>query len=167
MLGAVQSSDWAQPAIAGLGQAALAYGDADWSEELLLAWAHATLKREMAPINATALFQGLAAPRAERALRRLLEATPAATPPLASAWKHWWSPEFSRYFTGRLRKLLQTWEHAATGVLRPASLRLDPCVLPEAEHVLAGLPESVWTRLSMERLVHMLEFRDALRSELA
>ncbi len=167
MLGAVESSDWAQPAIAGLGQAALAYGDADWSEELLLAWAHATLEREMAPINATALFQGLAAPRAEHALRRLLEATPAATPPLASAWKHWWSPEFSRYFTGRLPKLLQTWEYAATGVLRPASLCLDPCVLPEAEHVLAGLPESVWTRLSMERLVHMLEFRDALRSELA
>ncbi|HEY3229975.1 MAG TPA: DUF5691 domain-containing protein, partial [Roseiflexaceae bacterium] len=167
IIDAVQSSDWAQPALAGLGQAAAAYRDADWTEALLLTWARATLKREIAPLNASALFQSLAAARAEIVLRRLLDTAPAAAPPLATDWQQLWSPEFSRYFIGRLPALLQAWEYAATGVLRPASLCLDPCVLPEAEQVLAGLPEGVWTRMSMDRLVRMLEFRRALRSELA
>jgi hypothetical protein len=165
-LGAFHSSEWAQQLLAGLGQAALAYGDVGWSEELLLTWAKANAQRDQVPIDAGALFRALAARPAENALRRVLDTAPAAVPPLANWWRHVWSQEFSQYFMARLPQLLRLWEYSATATLRPASLCLDPRVLPDAERILSGQPEEAWLRLSLERLVQMLEFRQALRKEL-
>jgi hypothetical protein len=166
-LGAFESSDWAQPLIGGLADAALAYQHTEWRQQLVVAWAKVGVRGPLRAIRATELLEALDPLPAEATLRRVLESAPGAIPQLASAWVHQWTADFSRYFIARLANALPAWEWSARAPLESASVRLDPRVLPEAERVLNAQPEGAWVRSSLERLIQMLEFRQALRSEFA
>jgi Family of unknown function (DUF5691) len=166
-LGAFESSDWAQPLIGGLADAALAYQHTQWTQELVVAWARAGARGPHRAIRPTELLEALGPLPAEATLRRVLDSAPAALPQLAPAWVHQWTADFSRYFIARLANALQTWEWNARAPLEAASVCLDPRVLPAAERVLNEQPEGAWVRSSLVRLIQMLEFRQALRRELA
>ena len=68
MLAHVMASDWAQPLVQGLSQAAASYADADWCEALLLAWTQAAARDQLWPIEPDRLLAALPPERAERVL---------------------------------------------------------------------------------------------------
>jgi Family of unknown function (DUF5691) len=167
MLGAIQRSDWSQPLLNGLGQAAAAYADAQWCEDLLVAWDSATQQREKLSVNPKALFGALAPARAEAVFVRLLDigAPPEAAVALVAATFPW-SEDFSRLIVTRLPGLIEKWQYAASAFLQTAPLRLDPRVLPEAERLLDGEIQPAWARPAVQRLGRTLQFRLAMRTEL-
>ena len=146
MVAAVQRSDWSQPLLSGLAQAAVAYADADWCEALLL----------VPSVRSAALLGALAPDRAEAVVWRLFETQPDGAAALVPSLKHAWSEDFSRRIVARL----------PSSCRYEASLRLDPRVLPEAEHLLDGDIAPAWTRHPLERLVKTLKFRLDMRKEL-
>jgi hypothetical protein len=149
-LAAMQQSDWAQPLLSGLSQAAVAYADGDWCEALLLATSlH----------SAAALLGTLAPDRAEAVFWRCVETQPDRVGALVPGLKHAWGEDFSRRMVAFVVE--------TPGLLHEASLRLDPRVLPEAERLLESETASPWTRPALQRLVKTLAFRLAMRQELA
>ncbi|HEV7666443.1 MAG TPA: DUF5691 domain-containing protein, partial [Chloroflexota bacterium] len=73
LLPAIQHSHWAQPLVAGLTDAAIAYADAPWIEALLQAWASSPDVTARAPAHVARLFQQLEPDRAEAFFARLLD----------------------------------------------------------------------------------------------
>jgi hypothetical protein len=163
VLGAIQRSDWAQPLLSGLAQAAVAYADADWSETLLMAVANAEVVRG---VHSAALLGVLPPDRAEAVVGRLFDAPASGHATLAMNMKHAWSEDFSQVILTRLPALLVKWQYATSALLHEAPLRLDPGVLPAAEQLLEDYAGPAWARPALQRLVRTLEFRAAMRAEL-
>jgi hypothetical protein len=162
-LGAIPRSDWSQPLLSGLAQAATAYFDTDWCAALLMSETNADVGRG-AP--ASALLAVLAPDRAEAVVCRLLDAQTSGPATLAASLKHPWSADFSRVILGRLPGLLIKWQYATSALLHEAPLRLDPDMLPAAEQLVDTHREPGWARPALQRLVRTLEFRVAMRTEL-
>ena len=97
MLAHVLASDWAQPLVQGLSQAAASYADAEWCEALLLAWTQAAARDQLWPIEPDRLLAGLPPERAERVLVQALYDTPRVTAGLLARRQVAWSEGFSRY----------------------------------------------------------------------
>jgi hypothetical protein len=166
-LEAFQRSEWSQPLLNGLAQAAAAYADAEWCEALLLARAGAPKDRENLPPNAKALLGVLTRERAENVLLRLLDDGAPWVPALAASATSQWSERFSRLIVERLPELLEKWQYGAAGsFLQAASLRLDPTVLPAAERLRDLDIHPAWARPSVLRLLRTLELRLSMREEL-
>jgi hypothetical protein len=156
-LRAIQKSDWAQPLLVGLAEAAEAYADADWCEELLSAWTRAQDLR----VDPMALLGALPPDRAEAVLAGLLETDIATLPTLITGMRRAWSEDFSRAVIRHLRRF----PHAA--VLREAAHRLDPKVLPEAERLLDITDiQPIWAHAALEQMVRTLAYRLEMRREL-
>jgi hypothetical protein len=160
---AFQKSDWGQPLLVGLSQAAAAYADAEWCEELLMHWA--TLSKHQNK-NTPRLFAALPPDRAEAVVLRVLETDPEVVTTLATRWQHAWSEDFSRAMVRRLPELLGKWQHVATWFVREALVHIDPSVLPELEHLLEAHIEPIWLRAALERLAQRMAYRQAMRLEL-
>jgi hypothetical protein len=164
-LEAFQRNDFAKPLVAGLGQAAVAYADTFWCTELLML--QARQRQDPLPLDAPALYEALDASGAEAVLRRLLELPPGATAGLFNGRRtEQWSAAFSSFLVPRLLALVGRWQYATLALLAEAPRRLDPRVLPAAEALLDQAIESDWARPAMERIVHTLEIRAAMRQEL-
>ncbi|HLZ27795.1 MAG TPA: DUF5691 domain-containing protein [Chloroflexota bacterium] len=182
-LPAIQRNDWSQPLLSGLAQAAAAYAEADWCETLLLARANVRTNAVRPPgsdtgsvpaanpadalnLNAAALLRALAPDRREAVVVRLLEVGAPGVAALIASSTHPWSQGFSQRIMAHLPELIEKWQHAAGAFLHTAALRIDPTVLPEAEHVLETAIEPSWARPALQRLVKTLRFRLAMRQEL-
>src|SRR5262249_40498085 len=152
--------------IAGLGQAAQSYGDADWCEALLLAWAVAARRGDRMPLEAATLFAAFNPARAEVVFRSLIEFGPPGLTHLVGVRTDPWSLDFSRFFIDNLPRWLATWHYAMAALLRDAPLRLDPRVLPAAEMLVEAPLDSMWETQALDRLVDTLEYRHAMRQEL-
>jgi hypothetical protein len=165
---AFQHSEFAKPLVAGLGQAAEGYADARWCAQLIVVHAEVKSREDALPLNASALYRALDPAGAEAVLRRLLDLEPGATAGLFNGWRtEQWSADFSRYLIAHLPVILRRWQYSSEALLGEAPYRLDPCVLPEAEALLDGALEPPFIRPDVERLVHLLDIRRAMREELA
>jgi len=167
--GAVQAmvrSDWREPLLIGLGQSAAAYGDADWCEALLLAWAPAPQRVASHGFEPLALLSALPPARQEAVLNRLLEASPSIVPQLASGWNASWSEDVSRLFVRRVVELHDQWKYGTQSILAAAALRLDPVVAPECAAAAAALKEQqAWVTTLLQCTARTLEVRARMRRE--
>jgi len=165
ILPALLASEWPDPLVAGLAQAAAAYRHTPWSAELIAAWAEAKDQRRRLPFDGAALLASLPPDQAEASLRRALDVDPATGPLLAAAWPHPWSQEFSLFFAQRLPVFRPLWGYAGRAPLAQAAFQLDPAVLPEIRQLLEREQENAWDRHVLERMVATVSYRGALRRD--
>lgn len=168
-LPAFQQSDWSGPLLAGLSQAARAYGHASWAAALLDAWVRAKAGQPpLTPLEPVALLDALPPADAEAALRRALEQDPGVAPELSRAWRRPWSADFSRFFVRQLPRFLPAWGYAGGKLLPQAALRLDPTVLPALlEFACDHREEDGAFGNPIRRAADILDFRHAMWRELA
>jgi hypothetical protein len=152
-----------------MAEAARTYADAAWSEDLLMRWATSanTNRPEKLPFDPGALFATLDAQRCETVLRRFLELNPTLVGNLTGARSDPWSLEFSRFVVQHLASWFATQHYSLLSFVREATLLLDPRVLPDTERLLDMDIEPIWARSSVDRLVDTLDYRLAMRKELA
>jgi hypothetical protein len=78
-----------------------------------------------------------------------------------------WSLDFSRFVVQHLASWFATQHYSLLSFVREATLLLDPRVLPDTERLLDMDIEPIWARSSVDRLVATLDYRLAMRKELA
>jgi hypothetical protein len=168
-LAAIRHTDWPGPLLTGFAEAARAYGHAAWSEDLLMLWASAMAvnRQEKLPFDPRALFGILDTQRAETVLRRIIEVNPLLVASLSGARSDTWSMDLSRFIVHHLASWFARQDYSLVSFVREATLLLDPRVLPDAERMLDAEIEPIWARSSVTRLVDTLDYRLAMRKELA
>lgn len=164
---AIDHTDWPVPLLIGIAEAARAYRDAAWSEDLLMLWVSASNRKEKLPINPGELFATLDTQRAETLLRRVLELNPVLVGNLTGVRSDPWSVDLSRFVVQHLASWFAKQNYSLLSFVREATLLLAPRVLPDAERILDAEIEPIWARSSVDRLVDTLDYRLAMRKELA
>jgi len=166
-LAAIGHSDWPMPLLTGIAEAARAYGDAAWSEDLLRLWAGAANREEKLPFDPGDLYGILGTQCAETVLRRVLELNPMLVEKLIGVRSDPWSMDLSRFVIQQLASWYTKQRYPLTFFVRDAELLCDPRVLPEAERMLDTEMKSIYATGVVDRLVDTLDYRLAMRQELA
>jgi hypothetical protein len=165
VLPAFEASEWAEPLLSGLGEAAAAYADATWIAELLVVWARAGERKERVPLHGPSLFAALDAGQAEEILTDLLDQVPQAVLALVGVREDRWSAALSATAVRRLPTLLHRWSYSATTFLREAAPRLDPDTAPDIARLLDNDRTADWLRPRLEALLQTLAYRQHMRRE--